>query len=421
MSMLIERNSPNEQELLDRFLDYVKIDTEADPKSNTSPSSEKQKNLSKVLYKQCQEMGLSDVELTEHGYVYATIPANTEKSVPVVCFCSHVDTAPDCSGKNVRPLVHRNYDGGDIVLPDDNTQVINPENHKALAKLLGEDIITASGTTLLGADDKSGVAIIMQLASILLSNPQIPHGKIRLLFTTDEEIGHGVDHVDMKKLGADFGYTLDGGETGSFEDETFSANAVSIKITGVSIHPGYAKGVMENSMKIAGEILARLPKDDLCPEATSGRQGFIHPVAIKGELEFTQLDFIIRDFETDNLEKHQAVLQQIADEVIQAYPESNYTFEVTEQYRNMKEVLDGHPHCTEYVMEAMDRQGLDVIKHPIRGGTDGSRLSFMGLPCPNIFTGMHGIHSKQEWISLQDMSRSLSVLIELVQVWEEKS
>jgi tripeptide aminopeptidase len=261
----------------------------------------------------------------------------------------------------------------------------------------------------------------MQLAQFLMRHPEIQHGKIRILFTTDEEIGKGVDHVDMKKLAADFGYTLDGGSTGSFEDETFSANAVNLTIKGVSIHTGYAKGVMENSMKIAGDIIAALPKTSLSPETTEHKEGFIHPYGIKGELETTRLDFLIRDFETDQLEVHQNLLRSIIDEVMVNYPGSTYEFKVIEQYRNMKEVLDQNPQCSSYVERAMEKCGLEVVKHPIRGGTDGSRLSFMGLPCPNIFTGMHGIHSRQEWISLQDMTRSLSVLIELVQIWESES
>ena len=418
---LIKRNSRSEEALLERFLTYVQIDTEADPESNTSPSSEKQKDMSRLLFQQCQEMGLDDVELTEQGYVYATVPANTDKQVPTICFCAHVDTAPDCSGKDVKPIVHRNYQGEDLILPDDKGQIINPNNHPSLAKLAGEDIITASGRTLLGADDKSGVAIIMQTAQYLLDHPEIRHGKIRMLFTTDEEIGHGVDHVDIKKLDAQFGYTLDGGETGSFEDETFSADAVKIILKGVSIHPGYAKGVMENSMKIAGEILARLPKTRLSPESTQGKEGFVHPVAIKGELESTTLDFIIRDFETGRLKEHEQELERIVKEVLQGYSNSTYTFTVVEQYRNMKEILDQHPHVSDYAKKAIERTGLQVIKQPIRGGTDGSRLSFMGLPCPNLFTGMHGIHSKQEWISLQDMTRSMSTIIHLVQIWEEEA
>jgi tripeptide aminopeptidase len=332
-----------------------------------------------------------------------------------------VDTAPDCSGANVKPIVHANYQGQDLVLPDDKEQIINPQNHKSLSKLIGDDIITASGLTLLGADDKSGVAIIMQFAQYMMDHPEILHGKIRLLFTTDEEIGHGVDHVDMNKLGAQFGYTLDGGETGSFEDETFSADAVKIEITGVSIHPGYAKGVMENSMKIAGEVLAQLPKERLSPESTSKKEGFVHPVSIRGELEKTSLDFIIRDFDTSKLKDHESELEAIVKSVIENYPNSNYTFTIVEQYRNMNEVLVKNPQVSDYAQKAIERTGLTMINQPIRGGTDGSRLSFMGMPCPNIFTGMHGIHSKQEWISLQDMTRAMSTIINLVQIWEEES
>lgn len=418
--MHIKRGSIEESELLKRFIAYAKINTKAEPSSKTIPSSAIQLNLSRKLYEECTDMGLSDVLLTDEGYVYATIPATSSKSVPTICFCSHVDTAPDCSGENVKPIVHEQYDGQNIILPDDPTQILNTGNHPELKPLIGEDIITASGKTLLGADDKSGVAIIMQTAKYLLDHPDIPHGDIRILFTTDEEIGLGVEHVKMDILNADFGYTLDGGSTGAFEDETFSADAVNITINGVSAHPGYAKGKMEHAMKIAGEILANLP-NNLSPENTSLRQGFIHPVTMSGELEVANIQFIIRDFETTTLAGHEDTLRAIIDKVIKNYPNSTYTFEVKEQYRNMKEVLAQHPEVSLYAEQAIERCGLKLKKNPIRGGTDGSRLSFMGLPCPNIFTGMHGIHSKQEWVSLQDMTRSMSVLIELVQIWEENA
>jgi tripeptide aminopeptidase len=409
------------QELLDRFLRYVQVDTEADPESQTIPSSLKQIDLSRILEEECRKMGLEEVELSKEGYVYASLPSNSDKPVPTICFCSHVDTAPDCSGKDVKPLVHRSYQGQDIVLPDDKSQVINPDGHPVLKEHLGEDIITASGKTLLGADDKSGIAIIMQTLAYLKAHPEIKRGKIRALFTTDEEIGKGVDHVDMDKLGADYGYTLDGGRKGSFEDETFSADALTLTIKGVSAHPGYAKGKMEHAIKIASEIVAALPKDTLSPESTSGREGFVHPVQITGELETAKVLFIIRDFDTDKLPEHSNVIRQIAEQVMKNYPGSRFDIEVKEQYRNMKEILQDHPRVSAFAEDAIRRAGMEVIKQPIRGGTDGSRLSFMGLPCANIFTGMHGIHSKQEWISLQDMERSMQTLVHLVQIWEERS
>jgi len=405
----------------ERFMRYVQVDTQSDPAGKTFPSTEKQKNLSRILAAELLAAGIADAHVDEHGYVYATIPANTAKKVPVVCFCSHVDTAPDCSGTGVKPLLHKNYGGGDIVLPDDTTQVVSPKNHPYLLKKMGEDIITASGTTLLGADDKAGVAIIMDMALYLVSHPHIQHGEIKLLFTPDEEVGHGTEKLDMQKLGADFAYTLDGGELGTFEDETFSADGARITIHGVIVHPGYAKGKLVNAIKIAGEILAALPAGEWSPETTDGRQGFVHPVAVGGLAEQATIDFIVRDFDTANLAHHEARLKAIAETVVQRHRGAAMVFEVHEQYRNMKEVVDKHPQVAAYAMEAYQLAGLDVTKEPIRGGTDGSRLSFMGLPAPNIFTGMQAIHSKQEFVSVQDMQKAVEVLVNLVQVWERNS
>ena len=404
-----------------RFMRYVQVDTQSDPAGKTFPSTEKQKNLSRILAAELLAAGIADAHVDEHGYVYATIPANTAKKVPVVCFCSHVDTAPDCSGTGVKPLLHKNYGGGDIVLPDDTTQVVSPKNHPYLLKKMGEDIITASGTTLLGADDKAGVAIIMDMALYLVSHPHIQHGEIKILFTPDEEVGHGTEKLDMQKLGADFAYTLDGGELGTFEDETFSADGARITIHGVIVHPGYAKGKLVNAIKIAGEILAALPADEWSPETTDGRLGFVHPVAVGGLAEQATIDFIVRDFDTANLAHHEARLKAIAETVVQRHPGAAMVFEVHEQYRNMKEVVDKHPQVAAYAMEAYQLAGLGVTKEPIRGGTDGSRLSFMGLPAPNIFTGMQAIHSKQEFVSVQDMQKAVEVLVNLVQVWERNS
>lgn len=404
----------------ERFLRYVTIDTQSDPLSNTHPSTPKQKNLSNLLAQELQQIGIA-VEADEYGYVYATIPANTKKQVPVICFCSHVDTTSDCSGENVKPVLHKNYNGADIVLPDDNTQVISPLKYPYLLNHKGRDIITAGGLTLLGADDKSGVAVIMDLANYLITHPEIIHGTIKILFTPDEEIGMGTAKVDLKKLSADFGYTLDSGERGCFEDETFSADAVSITIHGVISHPGAAKGIMVNALKIAGEILAALPKNELSPETTDGREGFVHPVRMDGLAEKASIDFIIRDFDTAKLAVYEDRLKAIATSVLQHYPEATMDFVIKEQYRNMKEVLDQHPQVASYAEEAYRRLNIPLIKEPIRGGTDGSRLSFMGLPCPNIFTGMQAIHSKHEWIGVSDMEDSVAVLAMLAQVWEEKS
>lgn len=411
----------NTYSVKDRLLRYVVIDTQSNPYSNTQPSTEKQKDLSRLLVKELQEMGIEDAHLDDHGYVYATIPATSNKPVPVICFCAHVDTAPDCSGTNVQPIVHAQYTGEPIVLPQDTSQVITVENHPYLNQKIGDDIITASGNTLLGADDKAGVAIIMDLAQQLTRHPELPHGKIRLLFTPDEEIGRGVDKVDMEKLGASVGYTLDAGELGSLEDENFSADAMTIFFHGVAAHPGSAKGKMVNAIKMAGEFVAMLPKENLAPEATDGREGFVHPVRISGSAEEAQVDFIIRDFETSNLGQHEYLLQHLADEVVLRYPGARTTYEVKEQYRNMKEVLQHHPQIVALAEQAMQNCGITARKFPIRGGTDGARLSFMGLPCPNIFTGEMSLHSKQEYVSVQDMEKSVRVLLELVQLWEKNS
>ncbi len=408
--------------VLDRFLKYVTIDTQSDPKSDTFPSTEKQKNLGRLLVKELHEMGISDAHLDEYGYVYATIPSNTHKNkVPVICFCSHMDTSPDASGKNVQPIVHKNYDGSNIALPNNKNIIIKKSNHPDLEDQVGHDLVTASGKTLLGADDKAGLAEIMDMAYQLTQHPAIKHGKIRLLFTPDEEIGKGADHVDLDKLGADFGYTVDGEQRGTLEDETFSADRVIITIKGVGIHPGLAKGKMENSLKIAGEILANLPQGRLSPETTEGKEGFLHPITMEGNTEQAVIQFIIRDFMDEKLQEYEAELKQIMDQVLKNYPNSTATFEVREQYRNMKKILDQHPQVVEYALEAIRRAGMTPKCRAIRGGTDGSRLSFMGLPCPNIFTGGHAFHSPEEWVSRQDMEKAVAALVELVQIWEEAS
>ena len=407
--------------VLERFLRYVKIDTQSDPNSDSFPSTEKQKDLGKVLVKELLEMGIEDAHLDEHGYVYATLPSNSDKPVPVICFCSHMDTSPDASGKNVKPIVHEKFDGSPIILPDDTSQVLTVDAHPHLAHQLGNDIITASGNTLLGADNKSGVAAIMDAVHHLINNPSIKHGTIKILFTPDEEIGRGVDKLDMEKLGADFGYTIDGEALGSLEDETFSADGATIIIDGVSTHPGFAKGKMESAIKIASEIVAALPKHRLSPETTDGLQGFIHPVSIEGIVEQAKIQFIIRDFSEAGLKAHESELETIMNEVLQTYPNSTAKLEIKEQYRNMKVILDKHPQVVTYAMEAIQRAGLTPKRSSIRGGTDGSRLSFMGLPCPNIFAGEHAFHSKQEWVSVQDMEKSAEVIVELAKVWEEKN
>ncbi|MBL7743455.1 MAG: peptidase T [Chitinophagaceae bacterium] len=404
-----------------RFVKYVQIDTQSDPLSSSQPTTARQKDLSKLLAEELKNMGIADAHMDEHGYVYATIPSNIDKKVPVICFCAHVDTAPDCSGAGVKPIIHTNYQGQDIVLPDDTTQVLKMSEYPYLQKLIGHDIITASGTTLLGSDDKAGVAEIMDLAHFLMANKEVKHGTVKILFTPDEEVGKGTIKVDLQKLGADFGYTLDGGDAGSLEDETFSADGVQVVIHGVIAHPGYAKGKMINAMKIAGHILDALPKDRLSPESTEGRRGFIHPVRIEGVAEKCTIDFIIRDFETQGLKKKEDFLRTMIAETVRIFPKVNFEFHVTEQYRNMKEILDLHPQVVEYAKEAIGRAGLELKMESIRGGTDGSRLSFMGLPCPNLFAGEQAIHSKLEFISVQDMNKAVETMVHLVQIWAEKS
>jgi tripeptide aminopeptidase len=405
----------------ERFLRYVVVDTQSDPGSNSFPSTEKQKNLGRILVDELRAIGANDAHLDEFGYVYAMIPGNTEKdNVPVICLCSHMDTSPDCSGLNVKPILHKNYQGDDIVLPDDPSQVIRLSEHPDLHNQIGNDVVTASGTTLLGADNKAGVAEIMDACYQLVNDPGIKHGPIRILFTPDEEIGRGVDKLDMKKLGAFAGYTIDGESAGNMENETFSADGAKLIIKGISAHPGFAKGKLESAIKIAGRIIAALPAE-LSPEGTEGKQGFVHPVAVEGHVETADIDFIIRDFTDEKLAEHANTIRKIADEVLKKFPGASFNLETRPQYRNMKGVLDKHPQVVDYAMEAMKRAGLNAKLCSIRGGTDGSRLSFMGLPCPNIFAGEHAFHSKQEWVSVQDMQKAVDTILHLCMVWEEKS
>ncbi|WP_077922772.1 peptidase T [Spirosoma sp. 209] len=412
---------------VDRFLRYVRIDTQSDPQSTTNPSTEKQKDLSRLLVQELLDMGVTDVELDEWGYVYATIPATTDKAnVPTICFCSHVDTSPDVTGAGVKPIIHERWNGADISLPDranpaDPAQVIRVADHPDLLDQIGNDIITASGTTLLGADNKAGVAEIMDAAHYLLTHPGVKHGRIRLLFTPDEEVGRGTEKVDIQKLGADFGYTIDGESLGTLEDETFSADAVRIQIQGVSTHPGFAKGKLENALKIAADLLASLPKEALSPETTDEKDGFVHPTRLEGNQDQAVLEFIIRDFTEAGLHEKETYLQNQLNDVLASYPGSKADFVVKQQYRNMKEVLDQHPAVVDHALEAIRRAGLSARRRSIRGGTDGSRLSFMGLPCPNIFAGEHAFHSRQEWVSVQDMQKAVEVIVNVARVWEERA
>ncbi len=412
------------ERLLERFLQYVKIDTQSDENSETYPSTEKQLNLSRLLVDQLKELGLEEVELTEHGYVFATLPSNLppeqDKKVPTIGFIAHVDTSPDVSGANVTPIIHKNYQGGEIVLPKDSTQVIKPETDPALQECLGHDIITTDGTTLLGADNKAGVAEIMTALEYLLNHPEIKHGRIRVAFTVDEEVGTGTKYFDVKQFGAKYAYTIDGETAGEIEDETFCADTVTMTLKGVNIHPGYAKGKMENAVKIAADVIARLPRHTMSPETTEKREGYIHPNTINGGVEETVIKFLIRDFTVEGLKEKEELLRQLMDSVLRDYPRSTGEFKVDESYRNMRYVLDKHPYVVDYAMEAVERSGLKPRKNLIRGGTDGARLSYMGVPTPNIFTGGHNFHSKREWISVQDMEKAVETIVNLVQIWAEK-
>jgi tripeptide aminopeptidase len=405
----------------ERFLTYVQIDTQSDPHSTSSPTTEKQKNLGKVLVSELQALGIENAHLDEHGYVYAQLDSNVAHEVPGLCFCAHMDTSPDCSGSDVKPIVHPFYHGQDLILPDDPSVIIRLTDHPDLGEQIGNDIITASGTTLLGADNKAGVAEIMDAVHFLMTHPEVPHGPITILFTPDEEVGRGTDHVNMQKIKAKYGYTLDGEERGHLENETFSADGFVVKIQGVSQHPGFAKGRMESALKIAAEIVNTLPKDRLSPETTEGKEGFIHPTDIYGSVEEATIEFIIRDFETEKLREYGFIIQQISEMVLRKYPNSSATYTQTEQYRNMNEVLVNHPECIDLAMEAMRLAGLKAETTSIRGGTDGSRLTFMGLPCPNIFAGEHAFHSKQEWVSVQDMQKATETVIYLVDLFQNRA
>jgi tripeptide aminopeptidase len=405
----------------ERFLRYVTIDTQSSHTSDTYPSTEKQKDLGRLLVRELREIGIADAHLDDYGYVYATVPATTDKAVPVICFCAHMDTSPDVSGKDVKPQVVRNYQGGDIVLPADPTQVIRVADNPDLRDQIGHDIITTDGTTLLGADNKAGVAEIMDAVAILTSNPQIRHGTLKILFTPDEEVGHGVEHVDLGKLGADVGYTMDGASAGNLEDETFSADKATIIVRGVAAHPGFAKGRIENAIKIASRIVERLPQGSCSPETTEDREGFLHPTDLQATLEGATLSLIVRDFAEEGLREKEALLERIVQDVMRDFPGSTAELKIDQQYRNMKVVLDRHPQVTENAMEAIRRAGLTPRRTSIRGGTDGARLSFMGLPCPNIFAGEHAFHSRLEWASRQDMEKAVETIIHLAMIWEESA
>jgi tripeptide aminopeptidase len=407
---------------LQRFLGYVTVDTRSEEDSETFPSSAKQLDLLRRLVDELRAIGLDDAAMDEHGYVFATVPATSKKAgVPVLGFLAHVDTSPEVSGEGVKPIVHETYDGRDLVLPDDPTQVIRFSENPALRDQIGNDIVTASGTTLLGADNKSGVAEIVTVAEYLVAHPEIPHGKIRIGFTPDEEVGNGTKYFDVARFGARFAYTIDGETLGEIEMETFSADSMTVTFQGFNTHPGLGKGKLVNAIKIAADFIGRLPKDGLSPETTEGYEGYVHPYVMQASVDRTSVKFLIRDFVTAGLKEKEDFLERLARETVSGYPKASLECKIEESYRNMKEVLDHYPEAVENANEAIRRAGLAPIMHPIRGGTDGSRLCFMGLPTPNLFAGEHSFHSRLEWISAQDMEKAVEVILHLCRVWEEKS
>ncbi len=405
---------------VDRFLRYVKYDTQSDEESTSFPSTEKQKKLSADLAKELKKMGLKDAAMDKWGYVMATLPANTAKKVPPIAFIAHVDTSPAVSGKGVKPIVHRRYKGGDIRLPKGG-KVIRVSENPDLKKMKGFDIITSDGATLLGADNKAGIAGIMDAAQYLITHPEIKHGPIKICFTPDEEVGRGTEKIDLKRLGAKYAYTVDGSSRGEVESETFSADMVVLKFIGKNIHPGYAKNKMINSIKIAAAFMESLPKKNLSPETTEKRQGYVHCTTVNGLEEATTLKIIIRDFETPKLKEYERLIEKLAKKAVAKFPGSKYELKIINQYRNMREVLVKHPRATAYAVQAMKNLRIKPIMQAIRGGTDGSRLSFMGLPTPNIFAGEHSFHSQLEWIAVQDMEMAVRVIVEIAGIWEKKS
>jgi tripeptide aminopeptidase len=405
---------------VERFLRYVTFDTQSSETSETYPSTAKQLDLSRHLVEELRALGLADAELDEHGYVMATIPATTQKTgVPVIGFIAHVDTSPEMSGAGVKPIVHRNYQGQEIVLPDDPTAVLRPSEIPYLTQRIGDDIITASGTTLLGADNKAGVAEIVAAAEYLMAHPEIPHGTIRIAFTPDEEVGTGTKYFDVAKFGARYAYTMDGGARGEIEYESFSADSMTITFQGRNTHPGYAKGLMVNSIKIAADFIHRLPRE-MSPETTDGYDGYIHPYVVNASVDKTSVKLLIRDFRTPALEEKEDFLEKLARETVADWPGSSYEVKIEESYRNMREILDHHPDVVENAREAIRRAGLEPREKPIRGGTDGSKLSFMGLPTPNVFAGEQSFHSRYEWVSAQDMEKAVEVIVHLCRIWEER-
>jgi tripeptide aminopeptidase len=407
--------------LLDRFCRYVRINTQADEASTTYPSTPGQLELGRILVAELHSMDIRDAAVDEHGIVLATVPSNVSRSAPTIAWIAHLDTSPETSGKSVKPMVHRQYDGRDIVLPGDPTKILRPSENPDLAGMKGKTLITTDGTTLLGADDKAGVAIIMEAAGYLAAHPEVPHGPVRICFTCDEEVGHGVDHLDLKKLGAVVGYTLDGSGQGEIDGETFSADLAVITITGINIHPALAKGKMVNAIRLAGAFLQRLPWQTLSPETTTDHEGFLHPYRIEGGVAQATLRILLRDFETARLADKARLLENIADLLRAKHPQARIEVKVTAQYRNMAEGLVKEPRAMAFAEDAMRRAGLEPKRTFVRGGTDGSRLTELGLPTPNLSAGEHNIHSPLEWTCLEEMATAVRVLIELARIWGESA
>ena len=409
------------QEMTGRFLRYVAINTQSDEESENYPSTAGQLDLSRLLVEELQSMGLTDARLNEHGYVFASLPATTAKEVPVIGLIAHVDTSPEVSGAAIKPIVHHNYRGGELVLPGAPSQVIRPEDNPALAGCIGHDLITTDGTTLLGADNKAGVAEIMTAVDFLMRHPEIAHGPIRVAFTVDEEVGNGTKYFDIEEFGAHYAYTIDGGTAGEMEDETFCADTVAITFGGINLHPGYARGKMLNSQRLAAEFIDFLPKDTMTPETTDNREGYIHLHSMTGSVEKTVLRYLIRDFTSEGLQEKEALMRTVLTTLRKKYPQLVTQFSVEEGYRNMKYVLDAHPQVSGHALEAISRAGLEPQRNAVRGGTDGARLCAMGVPTPNIFTGGHNFHSRLEWISIQDMEKAVETIVHLTAVWEERT
>ena len=408
--------------VLDRFLRYVVIDTQSAEDSLTYPSTAKQYELLRLLVEELRAVGATDVELDQHGYVFATIPAaSAKRDLPVIGFIAHVDTSPEMSGTGVRPIVHRNYQGQDLILPDDPAMVLRLADNPALADQIGNDIVTASGATLLGADNKAGVAEIVAAAEYLMTHPDIRHGRIRIGFTPDEEVGAGTKFFDVARFGAAYAYTVDGGTRGELETESFSADAMTFTFQGFNTHPGYAKGKMVNSIKVTADFINRLPKGDLSPETTDEYDGYVHPNVVHASVDKTSVKLLIRDFNAAGLKAKESFLDGLAAETARAWPGASYEATVEESCRNMKDVIDVHPEAADCAREAIRRSGLALRERPIRGGTDGCRLSFLGLPMPNLFASEHNFHSRLEWLSVQDMEKAVEMIVNLARVWEERS